>query len=676
MALQTLPPFFLESATTDPLHKAKNKQQVSLKRRLGRAYQGEIGTRILTWCLQHPHHSSLSSPQPSLALSPASVSPRGWLLPQEVWTHRPGLSWPPAVCLLASSQQSQHILKGTSPSCWAEHALQINMQISILKILMKPGVRCWQGQACHRGERRGLQTGLIQAPCEGQWLPSPTVHEPRLQQTLEHWQGHRAGDSSIPLTWGMLRLVGSWDTTGLWVGFAEPSSCGPAAWDGHLTIPLSFTGVRPQAWLGGAPTPPPNSHLLSWVPPPHKIVASLIPSWTLPSRRSRLRCPKTFNNFLSTGWLTGTSTGDRNTKLHFRISCFLLSFPPFLQVVALSSWCLLRDSIYYTLSVVALIVVSVWCAPHLRVLALWLNSSFSQVEPVGSSSAQSTFKVSDDEWVDRCLSWRWPLVLPAALITQNPSLVVGCSEQACWLWWSGPVRVLCCFPVTLWASLLTFSWASLELSSVSVSPGLDLTSSLHVLSQDGTHGHYHSWWTPPHCFLSSGVSLRSSLREAPLYWTASCPKLNVSKISMTSPRLDPFFCISIHICLLATKPVADNKLTFPWIPSYPLGLIVGFSLVKISPVCPFLANFSWGFLCLWAELTQPVMGQYYKKHRCHPPSPAPSVSPQSIPSVSSTKNTCECQSLVAPCHLWGQIQTPQLDKLSHPEEWWIRKTQN
>ena len=30
----------------------------------------------------------------------------------------------------------------------------------------------------------------------------------------------------------------------------------------------------------------------------------------------------------------------------------------FLQVVALSSWCLLRDSIYYTLSVVALIVVS------------------------------------------------------------------------------------------------------------------------------------------------------------------------------------------------------------------------------------------------------------------------------------------------------------------------------
>ncbi|MXQ91617.1 hypothetical protein E5288_WYG001731 [Bos mutus] len=30
------------------------------------------------------------------------------------------------------------------------------------------------------------------------------------------------------------------------------------------------------------------------------------------------------------------------------------------QVVALSSWCLLRDSIYYTLSVVALIVVSVW----------------------------------------------------------------------------------------------------------------------------------------------------------------------------------------------------------------------------------------------------------------------------------------------------------------------------
>lgn len=42
------------------------------------------------------------------------------------------------------------------------------------------------------------------------------------------------------------------------------------------------------------------------------------------------------------------------------MSCFLLSFSLFLQVVALSSWCLLRDSIYYTLSVVALIVVSVW----------------------------------------------------------------------------------------------------------------------------------------------------------------------------------------------------------------------------------------------------------------------------------------------------------------------------
>lgn len=38
----------------------------------------------------------------------------------------------------------------------------------------------------------------------------------------------------------------------------------------------------------------------------------------------------------------------------------------FPQVVALSSWSLLRDSIYYTLSVVALIVVS-----FLKVLHLW-----------------------------------------------------------------------------------------------------------------------------------------------------------------------------------------------------------------------------------------------------------------------------------------------------------------
>ncbi|KAK2109526.1 hypothetical protein P7K49_009272 [Saguinus oedipus] len=48
------------------------------------------------------------------------------------------------------------------------------------------------------------------------------------------------------------------------------------------------------------------------------------------------------------------------------------------QVVALSSWCLLRDSIYYTLSVIALIVLqqSQQCIPpeptQLRLSALWV----------------------------------------------------------------------------------------------------------------------------------------------------------------------------------------------------------------------------------------------------------------------------------------------------------------
>lgn len=53
------------------------------------------------------------------------------------------------------------------------------------------------------------------------------------------------------------------------------------------------------------------------------------------------------------------SPGAMISPLQFDVLFLTVFSPLFLQVVALSSWCLLRDSIYYTLSVVALIVVSV-----------------------------------------------------------------------------------------------------------------------------------------------------------------------------------------------------------------------------------------------------------------------------------------------------------------------------
>lgn len=45
------------------------------------------------------------------------------------------------------------------------------MQISVLKILIKPEVRCQQGQACNRGERRGLQTRHVQGLLKGTHCP-------------------------------------------------------------------------------------------------------------------------------------------------------------------------------------------------------------------------------------------------------------------------------------------------------------------------------------------------------------------------------------------------------------------------------------------------------------------------------------------------------------------------
>lgn len=71
--------------------------------------------------------------------------------------------------------------------------------------------------------------------------------------------------------------------------------------------------------------------------------------------------------------------------------------PLSLQVVALSSWCLLRDSIYYTLSVVALIVVSVWGTPRLNSLTWSSRPPFLPPRVKCGSSAWSRFGVPGDK---------------------------------------------------------------------------------------------------------------------------------------------------------------------------------------------------------------------------------------------------------------------------------------
>ena len=90
------------------------------------------------------------------------------------------------------------------------------------------------------------------------------------------------------------------------------------------------------------------------------------------------------------------------------VSCFSPAAPS-PQVVALSSWCLLRDSIYYTLSVVALIVVSVCRAPRL----------FSPDHP---SQLGATWDSS--RW-NRCIE-------AGALVTQNHSQFSGLACLSVW----------------------------------------------------------------------------------------------------------------------------------------------------------------------------------------------------------------------------------------------------
>lgn len=116
---------------------------------------------------------------------------------------------------------------------------------------------------------------------------------------------------------------------------------------GHVTnLPSLLTGVRPLSRLGGILPCPPPSHLLSWLSPSNKIIASLIPSWNLLFRRSRPIHLKTISTFILTGRLIGSRMEDRSNKivfliypypppgatlfsLHSRISCFLQSFSPF-----------------------------------------------------------------------------------------------------------------------------------------------------------------------------------------------------------------------------------------------------------------------------------------------------------------------------------------------------------
>lgn len=111
----------------------------------------------------------------------------------------------------------------------------------------------------------------------------------------------------------------------------------------------------------------------------------------------------------------------RAVSLARSVFCFSPAAPS-PQVVALSSWCLLRDSIYYTLSVVALIVVSVCRAPRL----------FSPDHP---SQLGATWDSS--RW-NRCIE-------AGALVTQNPARWFRCPEQeVALLTWLHERP--CCFP--------------------------------------------------------------------------------------------------------------------------------------------------------------------------------------------------------------------------------------
>ena len=132
-----------------------------------------------------------------------------------------------------------------------------NKSSAALKILIKPEVKCQQGQAYHRDERRG-------------WGPS----EGHAQLWAECWQGQQVR-RLLPSPWD--QGYRGWQIPGRpQPGFTEPSSDSLS----NPALPLLWRPDRSNSWAA-LPLPQFPPCLLSWASPYNEVLAGSNPSWHL-----------------------------------------------------------------------------------------------------------------------------------------------------------------------------------------------------------------------------------------------------------------------------------------------------------------------------------------------------------------------------------------------------------
>lgn len=163
------PPFLVRPCQNGPTPLSKEKTagipQKEVWKGLSRRNDFSSRTGILTWRLQLPcsWQPLLPVAQPSsialLRLTQGPPSPAGSLdtAGQGCCSLQQCVSWPHHSGAIIS-------LKGHCPAAKNNIFFQINMQINVLKILMKSRVRCPQGQACNRGEGKGASDWACPGP--------------------------------------------------------------------------------------------------------------------------------------------------------------------------------------------------------------------------------------------------------------------------------------------------------------------------------------------------------------------------------------------------------------------------------------------------------------------------------------------------------------------------------
>lgn len=156
-----------------------------------------------------------------------------------------------------------------------------------------------------------MPIGLAHVPSEGQlWVFIPH-RSSGCGRCYSVDKGHRVG-LLIPSpygTLGMLGLADSWETRDSSErccapkapsSLPEPSSDRPAAWDASTQPPHSPLRIRPEPCWVALPACLTASPFSLTGLSPNKIVAGVIPSWHVLSRRSRLIHLKIFNKFMQT----------------------------------------------------------------------------------------------------------------------------------------------------------------------------------------------------------------------------------------------------------------------------------------------------------------------------------------------------------------------------------------